>query len=695
MCFVSGERWLRVFECVKRWGVVLGVACGSLAVSAQPTIGDEQLVYWPEDAREAYAAYERELQAVPSAERLRQWHDMTAGHVHVAGMEGDWKTIEQLEAIFAEIGLQVHRHEFWAYLSKPIDAGVWIVDGETQHPLPISESPIPGDPYQLEGIPEFGFNAFSGSGDVTGRVVYANYGTKADFEKLQELGVDCAGAVIIARYGGNYRGFKARFAEDVGARAVLIFTDPADSGYMKGISYPEGGWQTETCIQRGSIKTTPWAGDPLTPFVEATEDAERVDPEEAGLPRIPVQPIGWAAARAIMSRMEGEAVPSGWQGGLPLAYRVTGEDGVTVRVKVEQERRIVKTANVIGVLEGEAFPKERVIVGCHHDSWGFGASDATSGMIALIESARSFAEMAARGQRPARTLMFCAWGAEEHGIIGSVEWVEGNLEMLTEEAVAYINLDMASMGPRFGASASPSLKRLIVEAARSVPQARDPGKSVYEEWFARSPDKHIEGEPSIGWLGGGSDHLGFVCHAGVASAAFSGGGSSGTAYHTARDTLTWYRQVVGEDYEPALMIARMTNAVVSRLANAPVIPKDPNRANLDISLELYSLSEEYPDFERNLRLDAVAFQRLVQSYDQFGFSPEEAFHYEQNWLKQEGLKGRPWYRNFLVATDPTSGYGAWPLPGLRAALETGDADEVKRALSDIIEPVLGPYVDID
>lgn len=671
-------------------GLVLGMTAWS--VGAQPEIDPALLSYWPEEERGAYADYERRLQAIPTSERLREWHDLTAGHVHVAGMQGDWQTIETLEKAFADLGLEVIRHEFWAYLAEPIDAGVWIVDGDTEHALPISESPIPGDPYQLEGMPEFGFNAYSGSGDVTSRVVYANRGTREDFDQLIEMGVDCEGAIIIARYGGNYRGFKAKFAEEVGAAGVLIYTDPADSGYMKGISYPEGGWQTETCIQRGSIKTTPWPGDPLTPFVEATEDAERVDPSEAGLPTIPVQPVGWAAARAIMSRMQGEYVPGGWQGGLPLAYRVTSEGGVTVRLKVEQNRRVVKTANVIGVLEGAVYPNERVIIGCHHDAWGFGAGDATCGMISLLESARSFAELAAQGEPPARTLMFCGWGAEEHGIIGSVEWVEGNLEMLTEEAVAYINLDMASMGPKFGSSASPSLKRLIVEASKSVPQAREPEKSVYDDWFARSPSEHYEGEPNIGWLGGGSDHLGFVCHAGVASAALSGGGSPGVSYHTARDTLTWYRQVVGDDYEPALMVARMTNAVVSRLANAPIAPLDINRVKADVAIELDRLAERFTDHADEMNQFADSLRELDPQFEVIPKDTQHAMEYDRIWIQRGGLAGRPWYRNRLVSTDPTSGYGSWPLPELRARLESGDTADFERVMLDFANDVLGPDI---
>lgn len=677
---------------LKKLSVFVGSCIASVTV-AQPVIEAEHLWAWPEGEREAYAEYERELQVIPSAERLRQWHDMTAGHVHISGTEGDWTTIEQLEETFRAMGLSVERHEFWAYLSKPMDAGLWIVE-PVEAALPISETALAGDPYVLDGVPEFGFNAYAATGDVTAEVVYANRATKEDFEKLKELGVDCTGKVVIARYGGNYRGFKVKYAEEAGAAGLLIYTDPADSGYMKGIQYPEGGWQTESCIQRGSIKTTPWPGDPLTPFVEATEDAERLDPSEVGLPTIPVQPIGWAAARAIMEKMHGEFVPGGWQGGLPLAYRLTSEGGVTVRLKVEQERGLVKSANVIATLEGAVWPDEKVIVGCHHDSWGYGASDATSGMIALLESARSFSEMAKAGQRPARSIVFCGWGAEEQGIIGSVEWVESNREMLEKTAVAYINLDMASMGPQFGAGASPSLKRLIVEAAKSVPQARDPEKSVYEEWFARSPDKEVEGEPAIGWLGGGSDHIGFVCHVGVASAAFSGGGSPGTAYHTARDTLTWYRQVVGEDYEPALMIARMTNAVVSRLANAPLPPMDVNRVKRDVAAELELLGGQYADHAEKLGELASKLREVRPQFDGSPKQMKSAMEYDRIWINWDGLADRPWFRNTLVVTDPTTGYGSWTLPKLRLAILSGDAKLIDEALFEITDNALGPNVGI-
>src|SRR5690606_8112956 len=217
------------------------------------------------------------------------------------------------------------------------------------------------DPFSGDPRLALGFNAYSGIGEAVGEVVYANFGTKEDFEKLADLGLDVAGRIVIARYGGNYRGYKARYAEEAGAAGLIIYTDPAQSGYMRGLMYPEGGWATSEQIQRGSIATLPWPGDPLTPFEPASETAARLDPDTVPLARIPVQPVGWAAAQEIMSRMTGDGVPETWQGAMPFAYRLTGGPQLTVRLKVEQERALTKTANVVATLRGSRYPDEWII----------------------------------------------------------------------------------------------------------------------------------------------------------------------------------------------------------------------------------------------------------------------------------------------------------------------------------------------
>lgn len=643
----------------------------------------------------------------PSPERLRAFHDMTADIPHIAGMTGDREITDRLVAAFSGMGLHVERHSFWALLCEPVAAQTQVVaapDLTAPLTLPLREA-IPGDPWAEDLALTIGWNAYSGSGDVTGEVVYANYGTRADFARLAALGVDCTGKIVIARYGGNYRGYKVRFAEEAGAAALIMYTDPADSGFVRGETWPRGGFNHECAIQRGSILTLGFHGDPLTPGIEATLDAPRLAIEEAGLPRIPVQPMGWVAAREILSRMDGRPrADQSWQGGLPFTYRLEGGPGLRVRVHVEQVREIRESWNVIATLPGAVEPDRWIVVGCHHDAWGHGASDPTAGLICLLESARLWSERAAAGAPPDRTIKFCAWGAEEFGIIGSTEWVEGNAEALARSAVAYVNLDMAAMGPDFGAAASPSLREVVWDAAAKVVQPNRPDLTVLEDWrlragLARGADPATDPMPGIGSLGGGSDHVAFLCHVGVPSIALSAGGSPGTAYHTNHDHLAWYRHTVGEDYGAAVMVTGITNHVIERLARAGD-PLDP-LATIDEAADRLrralarasSIFAERGDEATMAQLDAAINQAtdraaVVRSHLRGGAVPvERAIEAERAWIDPEGLPGRPWFRNLFAATDEFSGYGAWVLPGVESALDARDAariaQEARRVLARI------------
>lgn len=665
---------------------------------------------WTEAAFESYLARERTLLSTPSRERLLRLHLMLADEPHVAGTEGDWRTIEEIAGEFRAMGSgiegwDVEIEEFWPLLARPIDASVEIVGDETVA-LELRERAVPGDPASANTDPlsTLAWNAYSGSGDVTAEVVYANYGTKQDFARLRELGVDCTGRIVIARYGGNYRGYKPKYAEEAGAAGLIIFTDPADAGFARGEVYPDGGWANECCIQRGSIVTLQYQGDPLTPGTFASQEAPRLPIEGVALPRIPVQPIGYGAAAQILERMTGPEVPDSWKGGLPLTYRLTGGEGLRVRLRVEQTREVSRTANVIARLEGSGTPEERaqqVIIGCHHDAWVNGASDPTCGTIAMLEAARAFCEAARRGERPRRTIVFAAWGAEEFGIIGSSEFVERRREELTRDAIAYINLDMASMGPDFGASASPELKPLILACAKVVPAARKPeGVTVYDDWLARSQPRAVQQdvppvpEPSVGDLGGGSDHVPFLMHAGVPSAGFGAGGCAGNSYHSVYDTLPWYWKVVGDDYEPALMVTRMTLAFASRLADSPRVAHDVARTYRELATHARAIdtlaverglaSREGPDawgVDALARLAAAAERRAVSE------TADRGMNATGRWLSDDGLPGRPWFRNWYVATDETAGYATWVLPALRKAIEAGSREEVERAAARLVEMV--------
>jgi N-acetylated-alpha-linked acidic dipeptidase len=659
----------------------------------------------------------RETRYAPSAVNLREYHDLLASEPHVAGTPGDLRVVEKLFDLFTQMQLSVEKHEFWAYLPRPIINKVELVAPEAMT-LELREKTLPEDPVTADPAIPTGWNAYSGDGDVTAGVVYVNYGTRADFEKLKSMGVDLKGKIALARYGGNFRGYKAKFAQEAGAAGLLIYTDPADSGFAKGEEYPKGGYLNDTCIERGSLLTLPYAGDPLTPGVEASEHAQRKSPADVALPKIPVQPIGWAAAREIMKRMTGPELPEeltgekgSWRGKMPVAYRLEGGPELKVRVHVLQERKLTRCFNVIAILPGREEPDRGVVIGCHLDAWGCGASDAMSGMISLLEVARVSSELARADQPLRRSLVFCAWGAEEFGIIGSTEWVEAQVDLLQQATIAYLNLDMASMGPQFGAAAAPTLRTVITEAAQTVPQPRaTDGSTVFTDWISRGKDPLFRASPTFGDIGGGSDHVAFWCYAGIPSAGLSGGGSKGTAYHTAYDTLAWYRKVVGEDYAPAKMIAQMTLAVARRLAGDPVAPIDIGRLGPETRRQLQALTdrgraigffapgedpvaaelgdvleaaERFGTRGRLLDQRLRAMSRKIQSSGQEPESlrriNELLMRADRAWLSDKGVPAggegkpdRPWYRNLMAATDEDSGYGSWPLPALRAAIERRD-----------------------
>jgi len=691
--------------------------------SATPAQGDQTISLFAHDQVERQLGYEVALRDMISPQRLREFHDMTSSQPHVAGTPGDARLCDRLVATFREMGLNVERHEIEIYLASPVSASLSIVEPEPID-LPLIEKALPEDPDTFNPELTFGWNAFSGSGEVTAQVVYANYGTKEDFQRLADLGVECDGKIVLTRYGGNFRGYKAKFAEQAGAAGLIIYTDPKDSGFTKGPVYPEGGYANESFIQRGSILTLDYAGDPLTPFDEASPGVERLDPKEVALPTIPVQPVGWAAAQEIMSRMTGDTVPEDWAGTMPITYRLTGGPELQVRLVVKQERRLTTTWNIVATLPGTDWPAERVIIGAHHDAWSFGAGDPNCGTIAVLEAARCFSNLAKQGRPPRRSILFACWAAEEFGMFGSTEWVESREQMLTSGAVAYFNLDMASMGSQFGCSASPSLKPVIMDATRYVTQppipgdksAAGPGGTVFDRWLRQAREAGQAAEPSFGDLGGGSDHVGFYCHLGIPSAGLGGSGAEGVSYHSNYDTLTWYRRFVGSDYASAQMITQVTSLAAARLANSPIESLDPGRYATDLPIHLEALSkraaalgfllpaepESKPDAPVRLLpqfaplIDAArSLQREADLLNQMLHTPaivarqdeqtlarinRSLLMMERNWVARDGLPTRPWYRNGWAATDEDSGYASWMLPRLRAAIEHRDRAAFDEAL---------------
>ena len=242
---------------------------------------------------------------------------------------------ERVAALFREWGYETAIERFDVLFPTPKERRLEMV-APTRFQASLLEDTVAGDAtsgQRGEQLPTY--NAYSIDGDVTGELVYVNYGVPADYEELAKRGVDVKGKIVIARYGGSWRGIKPKVAAEHGAVGCLIFSDPRGDGYFYGDAYPQGGWRPAQGVQRGSVADMPiHPGDPLTPGVGAVEGAKRLDRSEARtLTRIPVLPISARDAQPLLAAMGGPMAPQAWRGSLPLPYHL-GPGPAKVRLKV-------------------------------------------------------------------------------------------------------------------------------------------------------------------------------------------------------------------------------------------------------------------------------------------------------------------------------------------------------------------------
>lgn len=393
--------------------------------------------------------------------------------------------------------------------------------------------------------------------------------------------------IVITRYGGNFRGVKTEQATLHGAKGVLIYSDPQDDGYARGEVYPNGPWRPDDSIQRGSILAIyKYPGDPLTPGEPSKPGVERLDPVDAeSLPSIPTQPISYGEARYLLEAMDGDQVPESWQGALPFTYHFgAGAAKVRLSLDIDYDQRPVN--NVIVRIEGSKYPDETVVLGAHRDTWAFGAVDNTSGWATTMEIARVLGEMYQEGWKPDRTIVLAGWDGEEYGLIGSTEWVEDKKKELTENAIAYLNMDSTG-GQFFNAAAVPSLKELVYSVTKTVIEPRT-GTTIYEDWYERAGNRL----PTIGQLGSGSDYTAFIDHVGVPSGGV-GFGTPGGAYHSAYDTTDYLERFADPGYLHHATTVEVVGKMALRLANADVIPLRYSTYAKEISILLEGMQEEY------------------------------------------------------------------------------------------------------
>lgn len=642
--------------------------------------------------------YEEAFKRLTSPEACRRELRYLTEEPHLAGTENSYKIAQYLHKKYQEYGLDAQIYEYTVYLPYPIEVRVEMI-APTHYLASGKEESWEWDKDSYETNIVAGYNAYSPDGDVTADLIYVNKGLPDDYQKLAEMGISVEGKIAIARYGGSYRGVKAKIAGEQGAVGLIIYSDPVDDGYMKGDVYPRGPWRSADAIQRGTVKYIfQHAGDPLTPGWASTKEAHRIPITEAtDLPRIPVAPLAYRDAEPLLRALAGPNVPRGWQGGLPFAYHI-GPGLAKVRLKVRSEHKNRPIYNVIAKLKGTKSPDQWVILGNHHDAWVYGAADPGSGTATLLEVARCLGQLAKEGYRPKRTIVFANWDAEEFGIIGSAEWAEDLKAELQQKAIAYLNVDTATTGTEFYASAVPSLKPLVKEVAQTVmdPQTH---QTVYEAW-RQDQENHV---PRVGNLGSGSDHSPFIGHLGIPSISMGFYGPYGV-YHAMQDNFYWLERFADPTFRYHVAMAQIWGIMGLRLAEADILPFDYARYADELLSHLKALQNENKHStitkDRPERLRALLREWEIVAADLHkdltarleSGEPVETEKInrslrglERILTSESGLPLRPWYKHLAYAPGLHSGYAAAIFPGIQDALEMNDEEQASIEVNRLAE----------
>ena len=650
--------------------------------------------------------FEARFQAMPRLENLRDYMREISAEPHHAGSPGSRKVAEYILAKFKSWGLNASIEEFEALMPVPTERTVELVAPE-KYTATLKEPQVDADKDSTDAGQLPTFNAYSADGDVTADIVYVNYGTPEDYEELAKTGVDVKGKIVLARYGRSWRGIKPNVAWEHGAVGCIIYSDPKDDGFYPGDVYPEGAWRPEQGVQRGSVMDMPInPGDPLTPGWGSEKGGRKLDRADAKtILKIPVLPISYGDALPLLRNLKGPVAPESWRGALPVTYHIgPGPSKVHMKLAFEWQNRPLY--DVIVRIDGSVFPDQWIIQGNHHDAWVNGASDPTSGNVALMETARGFAELLKSGWKPKRTIILASWDGEEWGLLGSTEWVEKHKDELSQKAAVYINTDSTGKG-WLGMSGSHSLQEFINDVARDVPDPRGSGKSVLEAKRARlveqaktdkdKSDLRAKTDLPIEALGSGSDYTAFIDHVNVASLDLGfGGDGGGGIYHSIYDSFYWYMHFSDGGFTHGAALSKTVGTALMRLADAEILPFDFR--GTAATLKTYADEiETMPDVKGKLDLAPLrsAIARLSSAADAYDkaasaatradsapraalaelnrvlYSTERAFRHEA------GLPKREWFKHLAYAPGFYTGYGVKTLPGIREGIEQKQWDEAR------------------
>ena len=664
----------------------------------------------------AEQSVESRFLAAPDAKLAEEHLRILTKDPHMAGTIEDKATADYVAQKFRDAGLDTQIVEYKVWMNYPAEISVDMTAPAGVEMHGPTRERVDGDPYQDDPRVVMPFNGMSPSGDVEADVVYANYGTPEDFEKLEKLKVDVRGKIVLVRYGQNFRGVKVFVAQEHGAAGVIIYSDPADDGWRRGDKYPDGPWRPDAGVQRGSVGYMfEFPGDPTTPGVASVPslpDSQRISPQQsAQMPKIPVTPLSYHDAWPVLQHLAGPDSPREWQGALPFTYHV-GPGSAKLKMHLRQDYQFRTLWDVIGRVPGRELPDEWVVAGNHRDAWVYGAVDPNSGTAAMLEAVHGIGNLLKSGWRPKRTLIFGSWDGEEVGLRGSTEWVEQNESKLAN-AAAYFNMDVAVSGPKFGASAVPSLKQFLRDVTKVVPSPK--GGTVYEAWqkaaqpeapatqspteaigdSRRLPAAQVKADVPVGDLGSGSDYTAFLQHLGIPSSDVSSTGPYGV-YHSVFDNFAWFKKFGDPDFVYEQQMARVFGLEAVRMADADVLPYDYEEYGKEIAAYLDAARKRATDKFGEHALDFRPVDAAAHRFEAAGVKilakqknpPQDAGRLnqalrgaERAMLEPQGRPHRPWFRHMIYAPGEYTGYAAVVIPGVNEALDKGDSERARQQLA--------------
>ena len=702
---------------------VLAAVCAAILPGQDAA---EQLRGFTKSGSAKQRGLEAKLMRVPSADLVGEYIRVMSAEPHHTGSQAGIDVAQYILDKFRDWGLSAEFHKFEGLMPTPRERQLELLAPE-KYVAKLEEPAIPEDKDSSDAGQLPTYNAYSPDGDVSGQLVYVNYGMPDDYKKLGEMGIDVKGKIVIARYMGGWRGIKPKVAAEHGAIGCIIYSDPKDDGYYNDDIYPKGQNRPEFGVQRGSTMDMPiHPGDPLTPGWGSEPGGRRLAISEAKtLPKIPVLPISYGDALPLLRNIGGEVAPKTWRGALPITYHV-GPGPAKVRLRVKFDWTIATGYNVIARIAGSEYPEEWVIYGNHHDAWVNGASDPVSGNAALMETARALAEMVRQGWKPKRTIILASWDAEEWGLIGSTEWGEKYADELRSKAVFYLNTDSNRQGV-LGIAGSHTLERFFNQATKDL---NDPnsGKSLWtvmkDKQMADAGDddkkkKELDTRRDLRMsaLGSGSDYTVFIDHLTVASANLAFRGTGGGVYHSIYDSFDWYRRFGDPDFVYGRTLAQFNAMVLTRLADAEVVPFEFTNLADTIGVYLFELDElleekrkKDPRVALELKPLKNGRKKISEAAKAYEAVYEQAFSgdgptgdlskvnralrkVEQSMRLPEGLPGeREWYQHALYAPGFYTGYGVKTIPGVRESIEQDDWSTAKAQVG-VMEEVFTAIAD--